>query len=379
MSRQVSYIGELYIGTPPMPYTFQFDTFASWTWLRHSSCKRKCSTNVRSFDPSKSTSYEGTNLTIELEFGEGNGTLGYDTVSLSKEGPQAAKHPLVLMQNFTDVYDSDSDGFAVRAKQGLASQARPEGSKTLVDTLKEHGVIEKNVFAFYLAGFSDHNKPQSSLSLGSYNLTQYALSDFSYIRLRNLSGFWVVTLNSFKTNKAEMPESAPVIIVPTISYIGIPFGAYELYRFEVCRIVKCDPNTDGVSFECPNGEEESLPDIVFKLDNTDFPLSYKHYIAKEGNTCYENIRSNFGAVYVFGSSFMRAYYMVFDKDNYRIGFARSINYPYPSGMSKWTVAVIAAIAVALIVGAVVGYCLYRRKGHQAAEAIEPLMRQGQDF
>lgn len=375
----MSYIGELYIGTPPMQFTFEFDTFSSWTWLRHSSCKRKCGTNVRRFDPSKSSSYEGTNLTIEPEFVDGNGTLGYDNVRLSKEGPQVTRHPLVLMQNFTAAYDSNSDGIAVRAKQGLAFQASSEGSKTIVETLKEQGVIDKDVFAFYLAETSDHSKPQSSLSLGSYNLTKYALSNFSYIRLRNLSGFWVVTLNSFKVEKAEMPDSAPVIIVPTISGIGIPFGAYELYRFAVCRIVKCDPNYDGVSFECPNGEEESLPDIVFKLDNADFPLSYKHYISKEGNTCYDKISSHFGAIYILGNSFMRAYYTVFDKDNYRIGFARSINYPLVSRLSMWTVALIAAIAVALIAGAVVGYCLYRRKGLQAAEAAEPLMRQGQDF
>lgn len=340
---------------------------------------QNCDTDPHSFYPSKSSSFNSTNQTAELEFDEGFGVLGYDTVSLSEDGPRVTGHPLALMQDTTELAYNEADGVIVRAMQGLALQARVQGSKTLVETLKEQGVIDMEVFAIYLTDYLDQNKPQSSLSFGSWDLTKYALSDFSWFRIKTLRKFWVITLNSFKIEKTLTVDSSPVFVSHTEPMIIVPYEAYEIYRSAVCGIVKCGLYNDGIMFDCPNGEEESLPDMIFKLDNTDFPLSYKYYILKVDNSCFSLVFPINSIVYMLGSPFLRAYYAAFDKDNYQIGFARSINYPYPSGMSMWTVAFIAAITVALIVGVVVGYCLYRRKGLRVAEAAQPLMHQGQDF
>ena len=82
-----------------------------------------------------------------------------------------------------------SDGMVVRTKQGLAFGKRSEGWKTLVETLKNEGVISQAVFAFHLTDNSGTELPPSAISIGSWSLSKYALDeDFTYLYLYDKSG-----------------------------------------------------------------------------------------------------------------------------------------------------------------------------------------------
>jgi len=78
---------------------------------------------------------------------------------------------------------------------------------------------------------------------------------------------------------------------------------------------------------------ETLPDIVFTIDNIDYTLNYKDYvISVESDGITECISGLMGTefppdfnYFILGDAFMRKYYSYFDLNNNRVGFALAHN------------------------------------------------------
>lgn len=242
--------------------------------------------------------------------------------------------------------------------------------KTLVENLKEQRIIDKTVFAFHLSDFSNSQLPNSSLSIGSWNLGKYALDkEFTYLHLYDKSGYWAVRMYGFSLNQeaSEIAESNVAEIDSYTSFLYLPKEAFDLYRSAVCPLVSCDISKSYIEFNCENGEEERWPDLTFTLGGFKLPISPKHYILKTGNIC-EDLVNNFSQdFYRFGMPFMRAYYTLFDMENFRIGVARSINYPYPS---IWNMTTLLIISLALLAAIVVGIGYYHCRRKNDPESVE---------
>ncbi|GFO24895.1 cathepsin d [Plakobranchus ocellatus] len=83
-------------------------------------------------------------------------------------------------------------------------------------------------------------------------------------------------------------------------------------------------------FDC--SKVDSLPDVGFLVNGHSLPLSSKDYVIKEDEDgqviCFSAFTGLHGNEYktpawTFGSSFMRAYYIYFDKGSSRLGFAKA--------------------------------------------------------
>ena len=100
------------------------------------------------------------------------GVSGLDTVSLSRYGVQLLKQPLTLpFQGFLP------DGVYVRDRQGLAFGERYKGQTTLVESLKDMGVIDQAVFAIHFADIYNSQALPSMLTLGFWDLNKYSLDE----------------------------------------------------------------------------------------------------------------------------------------------------------------------------------------------------------
>ena len=336
MTRQKQYFGSLYIGTPPAEFSFAFDTGTAWTWLNHISCGEKCY-NARAFDPAQSHTFEDSLKTFYGE--ERNGAFGLETIGLSRDGVSVRRQPLVLFQSALREKHLMFDGVVVRVRQGLGFGKRSEGSKTLVEGLKDAGVISQAVFAFHLADQAYSHIPPSALSLGSWDLGRYSLEkEFTYLYVHDKSGYWDVQLlgmmlnvtafKDFSITKARFDSGS--------SFLQLPTKAFQFYREEVCRVVACQQDQDWIQFICPDSEEMLLPDITFLLGGYLFTISPLHYIHKQGLLCSDSVRESSEAFYTLGQPFLLAYYTLFDMESFRIGLARSVNYPpLPSKSPRW--------------------------------------------
>lgn len=311
--------------------------------------------------------------------------MGFDSVSLSVAGPQV-RHPFLLFP-YPYITNLKSDGIAVRTIQGLAFRKTRKEPNTLVESLREQGIIDKSVFAFHIADQPSEG-PISSLSLGSFNLSKYALEkDFAYFNLFDVydNGLWSLRLLGFSLSKASTAIIGIMIveIVSDINYIKLPTEAFELYCLTVSS-GPCDMDKESFGFNCENGEEELWPDLIFVIDKVTITIPPKFYITKNGNMCMDLVRWT-PYIYKLGMPFLRAYYTLFDMDNHRIGIARSVNYPYPSIWSRTTLLVICLAVVAIIAVGIGCYLLYRKRNPEVARnpplvnPMEPLLRLGEEY
>merc|ERR1712169_10444 len=74
----------------------------------------------------------------------------------------------------------------------------------------------------------------------------------------------------------------------------------------------------------------SLPDITFSIGNNNYAIPSSIYVIREtnllGNTvCEPALAGTVGSEWIWGDTFIRAWYSVFDHGSLRVGFARSIN------------------------------------------------------
>lgn len=65
----------------------------------------------------------------------------------------------------------------------------------------------------------------------------------------------------------------------------------------------------------------SLPDIIFRIANKDFPLPASAYIYRTGGSCYSTILPSDESFWILGDTFMGVYYTVFDGNSNQVGFA----------------------------------------------------------
>lgn len=92
--------------------------------------------------------------------------------------------------------------------------------------------------------------------------------------------------------------------------------------------------------DCTQQEHESIPDIHFTLDGTEYKINRDQWFerAPEYNKCVIKIMHGPHKPYwILGLNFFTNYYTVFDYKNMQIGFAESINMgkPMNKGFINW--------------------------------------------
>lgn len=243
--------------------------------------------------------------------------------------------------------------------------------------MKSQGVISEATFAFYLSDFNSPELPSSSLSFGSYDLEKYAVSNFSYVPVDWDTGAWVVPLQRLSFGKEVLEKYRKALINPTSSLILLSSDAYEAIRRSTCKLVKCNPNYTDIVFDCEKGEESVLPALTFHLGDHDYPLSPQHYIGHKDQLCYLQMLPTSSDLDILGSPFMRAYYTLFDAENYRIGLARSLNNSVPS--SRWYIWLGIGVIGVVLVGGLVWYLRRPKETEQTRTSLmEPLIRTNDD-
>ena len=382
----MQYYGTLYFGTPPQPFTTVFSTEQAWTWLNDVSCGEKCHPAVHAFNSSESSTFEGTTESKEVESGsKGQGTalLAFETVRLSPKRGVVAGQAFLLMQESAGLTALSADGYTVSYTQGLAFSKLSEWHDTFLGSLKKQGLISQAQFAFYLSNSTSPNAAQSSLSFGSYDLDKYALGNFSYIPVDSEAGLWNVPLQSLSYGRNPVENDREAVVSSGASFISISTAAYKKVQTVICQLVQCDTHYSDIVFDCGKGEESVLPEMVFRLGGQDFPLGQKYYIGRDDAKCYTLLVPTESSRDVLGYPFLRAYYTLFDAENYRIGLAparpiplKHKNAPVPSNSGYiWLgLGVFAVISVLLAV-----WCLYSpKKTEQTTSLMEPLVRNNDD-
>ena len=310
--------------------------------------------------------------------GWASGTLGNDTVALNSQGlGKAANQPFVLISASNGFDVMLSDGLLVTARQGLGFNSLSDGQPTLVETLKQQGVIPRALFGIFLSnseyGVDWSARFNSSISFGSYDLSAYSDSkELVHIPLIPGEGHWTVSLDALLIDNIDVLDVSSSAIIDTgTSYLVGP-------QEEVEMLIKALPSTCrsiNYALFCPC--DAHLPTLTFVMNQRKFVVSPEMYVVRSGEACLVLIEPAFMDFWVLGDVFIRGYYSVFDMDNLEMAFAPVKGNPhviarYEPGISK--ISVYGGAALALVLFTIVVYLCFRRK-KQLSAFEQPLLPQ----
>lgn len=299
------YYGAITLGTPPQKFTVDFDTGSSNLLIPSTKCTNTmCKQHNQLYDHSKSSTYikNGTTITLGYGSGEVKGFASEDDMSICGATIDDLTFTEATFMSGT-FSDKQVDGLAGLAFPQIAEQHIPP----FLDKMWEQGLLENFAFSFYLT------ESEGVLVLGGED-SKYRKGAYSYHDVISDS-YWVVEMNGISVGSKSLglcsSQSCAAIIDSGTSLIAGPQAA-------VSKIIK---QIGTVPTNCKN--LASLPTVSFDLAGTAMTLTGADYVIKDPDTgkCMLGIQAISQDMWILGDVFMRKYYIYFDRENNRIGFA----------------------------------------------------------
>jgi hypothetical protein len=248
------------------------------------------------------------------------------------------------------------------------SDSEISGSR-IVTWLKSQKVIEKAIFSLYLSnvGFRDEKsqKKKSSIIFGGHDKDKYAQhsgDSFHYHDVEKKSQHWYLELSEVRFSSYNFLQNFDVIIDPGSKYLYGPNAVVERIRGLIRIRHLC--YTDDGEYKCHCNDYENFRDITFVMDGIDYDLSAKWFVEKHHEICTIHIYGTHQNRWILGQIFLRKYYSLWDYEEERIGFMKSVNNDDSDDNSAeaWVVIVVVVCTVSVVLASfVILLIIYKKK------------------
>ncbi|KAG9349442.1 hypothetical protein JZ751_027885 [Albula glossodonta] len=327
----MSYFGQISVGTPPQSFYVHFDTGSTTLWVNSVFCKSEaCSEYNRHggprdisyhplFDPNKSSTYYSNGQQFSIHYGTGSltGVIGYDTVNVGKLTVTNQKIGLSITE--------PGNHFARPLHDGIMGLAFKPNQQTIVDTMIQEGLVEEPIFAFYLSRNSERG---SEVVFGGTDPSHYT-GEIHWVPVAQDS-HWQLVFEGFVVNHQATgwcQTGCSAIVDTGTSLLTCP-PQYVDSLHQMLGAYK-DQNGNYI-FDCE--VVSSRPVLTFVMNGAHLHLDSSAYVLMEedsnGNTyCWSGIEASHEAYrnglpyWILGDVFLRQFYSVFDQGNARVGFA----------------------------------------------------------
>ncbi|XP_057584610.1 pregnancy-associated glycoprotein 2-like [Hippopotamus amphibius kiboko] len=313
----VSYVGNITIGTPPQEFRVVFDTGSADLWVPSIYCYSPACHAHNIFDPHLSTTFRLSAQRFYLTYASGKmvGFLGYDTVRIGKLVNVVQAFGLSHMQI----------GFEHPLFDGILGLGYPslslEGTIPVFDNMKKQGVILKPVFAFYLSSKKENG---SVVMFGGVDHS-YHKGQLKWIPVSQ-TYYWQIAMNRITMNGTVVGCSRgcqAILDTGTTFLMGPTTLVTTIQKHITARPV-------GHEYRVPCKNIKRLPSIIFTINGHDYPVPAKAYIWRIGRGhCNSNFQGgtdkwNLSETWILGDVFLRLYFSVYDRGSNRIGLAPAV-------------------------------------------------------
>ncbi|KAI4836636.1 plasmepsin VIII [Plasmodium brasilianum] len=343
------FIGEISIGSPPQSFKVLFDTGSTNLWIPSKNCYTKACYNKRKYDHKISKNYKlvQRKTPAEVFFGTGKIHIAYVSDDIHIGDIKVKNQEFGVASYISDdpFCDMQFDGLF-----GLGISDDKKGKKLIYDNIPKNR-LKKNIFSIY---YPKNVEDNGAVTFGGYDkkfiepnssIDWFDVSSKKYWAIKmvglKINGVFLDVCSknngSHKTIKIEqtrmdvhstecsvdLSNSTSFIFFFVFDFLNLILLSRLLKPGKTCHnrallknfsFVLCDEN--GVQ-----KEYELTPDdyIVnsFRID----PI-----LKSPCNFAFMpiNISSDNGYLYILGQIFLQKYYAIFEKDNMKIGLAKSI-------------------------------------------------------
>ncbi|KAG8132094.1 hypothetical protein E2320_009975 [Naja naja] len=320
------YYGEISIGTPAQVFKVVFDTGSANLWVPSHQCLplfSACVSHDR-YDSSDSSTYKPNGTEITLLYAQ-----GYIKGFLSQDVVRVADIPII--QLFTEAIILTNNPFIYARFDGVLGMGYPsqaiDGVIPVFDKIISEKILPEKVFSIYYSRHSDLNTG-GEIILGGSDPSYYT-GDFHYVGISR-EGFWHVDLKgvSIENEVVFCHEGCTAAIDTGTSLISGPASSVSVLMKSIGATLVEEEN---YVIECK--KIHLLPDISFHLGDMTYSLSSSTYVLKHSKYGEElcvvafsglDIPPPLGPLWLLGATFIKQYYIEFDRQNNRIGFATSL-------------------------------------------------------
>jgi len=314
-TQDTEYYGDITIGTPPQKFVILFDTGSSNLWVPSSQCStsnQACQTHNK-YTSAKSSTYKKNGTSFSIQYGTGSltGFVSRDSVTVSGLKVTGQLFAEAVREPGNTFVNAPFDGILGMGWRQISVNNMP----TVFDNLFAQGLVEKNLFSFWL-NRDEKSSKGGVLTLGGSDPDYYE-GELFYIPI-DRKGYWQFKVEGASVGKVKICNGGCQAIADTgTSLIAGP----QRDIAELNRLIGAEPNgivgCDKIS---------TLPDVTFTINGKDFVLKPEDYILVETSLGQKECQSGFfasGNLWILGDVFLGAYYSEYDVGNARLGLAKA--------------------------------------------------------
>ncbi|XP_059723610.1 embryonic pepsinogen-like [Haemorhous mexicanus] len=310
----VEYYGTISIGTPPQDFSVVFDTGSSDLWVPSVSCPSLACQSHRMFDPSQSSTYKSTGLSLSVRYGTGEmeGTVGWDTVTVAS---------LVDTNQLFGLSTAEPGRFFVHVQfDGILGLGYPnlaaDGITPVFDNLVNQSLLQENLFSVYLS----REAAGSVVIFGGIDQSCFT-GPINWIPV-SYQGYWQISMDSITVSSQEVACAGgcqAIIDTGTSLVAGPPSGIRSIQSALGARQGEYGEH----SVNCSS--IPAMPDVIFVIDGVQYPVSALAYTEQHNEaSCTSSFQDTSGDLWILGDVFIRVYYSIFDRANNRVGLAKAV-------------------------------------------------------
>uniref|UniRef100_A0AC11C917 Uncharacterized protein n=1 Tax=Ovis aries TaxID=9940 RepID=A0AC11C917_SHEEP len=304
-TKDLVYLGNITIGTPPQEFQVVFDTGSSDLWVPSDFCAiEACSTHAR-FRHLQSSTFRPTNKIFSITYGCGRmkGIVVHDTVRIGDL--VSTDQPFGLSTEEYGFRRIPFDGVLGLNYPNMSSS----GAIPIFDKLKNEDGQSLSPNYVVMFGGVDH---------------RYYKGELNWVPLIQ-AGDWMVHMDriSIERNVIACSAGCKAVVDTGAAFIQGPKSLVDNMQ----KLISATPRGSKYYVSC--SAVNTLPSIIFTINSINYPVPGRAYIIKDSRgRCYttfkENQLSPSTEIWILGEVFLRLYFSVFDRGNDRIGLAQAV-------------------------------------------------------
>ncbi|KAI7340858.1 acid protease [Hortaea werneckii] len=315
------YLAEVSIGTPPQKMDLDFDTGSADLWVWSSKLPERTQQATSSdgqkhniFNPSESSTYQQTNSTWQIQYGDGStasGTVGTDTLHVG--GIDVENQAIELADTLSSQFQQGPGDGLLGLAFGSINTVQPQPVKTPVENMISQQDIKKGqeLFTCWLGDTTE----DSFYTFGYIDQDALGGKEPTYTPIDNSQGFWMFDSTTAKVGDQTVDLRGNKAIADTGTTLALVSDQLCQAVYSAIPGAKVNNRQQGYVFPS-NTDLSQLAAIQVAVGNTLFQINPEDLGFQDlgDGTTYGGIQSRGDNPFdILGDVFLRSVYAIFDQ------------------------------------------------------------------